>query len=89
LISYSRVKRAQVFDVPCVGDDPLVFVLDLVRSWSEHLVDDEWPLPRWCELVPVLAALNSSEDQVFNMELARMHVALVIASQSLLVVGAT
>jgi hypothetical protein len=33
-----------VFDVPCVGDDPPVFVLDLVRPRSEHLVDDERPL---------------------------------------------
>jgi hypothetical protein len=47
LNSYSRIKRAQVFDVPHVGDDPLVLVLDLVGPWSEHLVDDEQPLPRW------------------------------------------
>jgi hypothetical protein len=44
---YSKIKRAQVFDVPCVGDDPPVLVLDLVCPWSEHLVDDEQPLPRW------------------------------------------
>jgi hypothetical protein len=30
LNSYSRIKRAQVLDVPCVGDDPPVLVLDLV-----------------------------------------------------------
>jgi hypothetical protein len=47
LNSYSRIKRAQVFDVPCVGDDPLVHVLDLVCPWSEYLVDDEQALPRW------------------------------------------
>jgi hypothetical protein len=46
LNSYPRIKRAQVFDVPCVGDDPPVLVLDLVSSGSEHFVDDEWPLPR-------------------------------------------
>jgi hypothetical protein len=45
--SYSRIKRVQVFDVPCVGDDPPVLVLDLVCPWSEHLMDDERPLPRW------------------------------------------
>jgi hypothetical protein len=38
---YSRIKRVQVFDVPCVGDDPPVLVLDLVCPWSEHLMDDE------------------------------------------------
>jgi hypothetical protein len=36
-----------MLDVPCVGDDPPVLVLDLVRPWSEHLIDDEWLLPRW------------------------------------------
>jgi hypothetical protein len=40
LSSYPRIKRAQVFDVPCVGDDPPVLVLDVVSPWSEHLVDD-------------------------------------------------
>jgi hypothetical protein len=40
LSSYPRIKRAQVIDVPCVGDDPPVLVLDVVCPWSEHLVDD-------------------------------------------------
>jgi hypothetical protein len=44
---YSRIKWAQVFDVPCIGDNPHVLVLDLVCPWSEHLVDDKWALPRW------------------------------------------
>jgi hypothetical protein len=47
LNNYSRIKWAQVFDVPCVGDDPPILVLDLVCHWSEHLVDDERPLPGW------------------------------------------
>jgi hypothetical protein len=68
-----------VFDVPCVGGDPPVLVSDLVGSGPEHLMDDEWPLPRWCELVSVLAALNSSEEQVPDLELASVHVALVVA----------
>jgi hypothetical protein len=46
-IYLSRIKRAQVLDVPCVGEDPLVLVLDLVHPWSEHLMDDERPLSRW------------------------------------------
>jgi hypothetical protein len=45
--SYSMIKQAQVFDVPCVGDDPPVLVLDLVSPGLEHFVDDELPLPRW------------------------------------------
>jgi hypothetical protein len=32
--------------------------------------------------------LNSSEDQVSGVELARTHVAFVVASQGLLVLGA-
>jgi hypothetical protein len=36
----------------------------------------------------VLASLNSSEDQASNMELARTHVALVVAAQGLLILGA-
>jgi hypothetical protein len=66
-----------VFDVPYVGDDPPVLVLDLVRPWSEHLVDIERPLPRWRQLVPVLATLNPSENAVADMELAQVHATLV------------
>jgi hypothetical protein len=60
-----------VLDVPRVGDDPPVLVMDLVCLWSEHFVDDERPLPRWRQLVSVLAALNSSENEVPDVELAR------------------
>jgi hypothetical protein len=67
---YSRIKQAQVFDVPCIGDDPPILVLDLVCPWSEHLVDDERPLPWRRKLVPVLAALNSSEHKISDVELA-------------------
>jgi hypothetical protein len=42
-------------------------------------VDDERPLPRWRQLVPVLAALNPSENEVADVELAWEHVALVVA----------
>jgi hypothetical protein len=69
-----------VFDVPSFGDDPSVLISNLIRSRSEHLLDDEWPFPRLCEFVSVLAALNSSEDQVSNVELVRAHFALVVAS---------
>jgi hypothetical protein len=69
-----------VFDVPHVGDDPPVLVSDFVCSGLEHLVDDERPFPRWCELVSVLASLNLSEDHVSDVELTRAHVALVVAS---------
>jgi hypothetical protein len=41
--SYSRIKWAQVLDVPCVGDDPTVLVLDFVSPRSEHFMDDEQP----------------------------------------------
>jgi hypothetical protein len=43
-------------------------------------VDDEQPLPRRCKLVSILDALNLSEDQLSDMELARAHVVLVLAS---------
>jgi hypothetical protein len=65
-----------MFDVPSIGDDSTVLV-------SHH----ERPLPRGRKLVPVLAALNSSEDQVPDLELASAHVALVVASQGLLILG--
>jgi hypothetical protein len=44
---YSRIKQAQVLDVSCISDDPPILVLDHVCPWSEHLVNDERPLPRW------------------------------------------
>jgi hypothetical protein len=68
-----------VFDVSCVGDDPPVLELDLVCPWSEHHVDDEGPLPRWRQLVSVLAGLNPSKNEVADVELAQAHVALVVA----------
>jgi hypothetical protein len=69
-----------MFDVPCVGDDSSVLASDIVCSGSEHLVDDERPLPRGRELVSILAALNLSEEQVSDLELTRAHVALVVVS---------
>jgi hypothetical protein len=69
-----------VFDVPHIGDDPFVLVPDLVCSGSEHLVDDEQPLPRGQELVSILTALKSSEDQVPDLELAGVNVTLVVSS---------
>jgi hypothetical protein len=69
-----------VFDVPHVGDSLSVFVSNLVCSGSKHLVVDERPLPRGRKLVSILDALNSLEEHVFGLELARVHVALVVAS---------
>jgi hypothetical protein len=39
--------------------------------------------------VSVLAALNSSEHEISNVELAGAHVALVVVLQGLLVLGAS
>jgi hypothetical protein len=59
---YSRVKWPQVFDVPSIGDDLIILLLDLERSGSKYLIDDERSLPRGCKLESILAALNLSED---------------------------
>jgi hypothetical protein len=36
LNSYSRIKSVHVLDVPCVGDDSPVLILNLVCPWLEH-----------------------------------------------------
>jgi hypothetical protein len=74
-----------MFYVPSVGDDPATLVPELECSWSKHLVNDEWPLPRGRKLVPILVSPNSSEHQVSDLELAAAHVALVVAPHGLLV----
>jgi hypothetical protein len=73
-----RVFYHQTFLAPLLGTNLVV----RLRS-----VNNERPFPRWCELVSVLAAMNSSEDQVSDVELARAHVALMVASYILLVLG--
>jgi hypothetical protein len=74
-----------VFYVPCIRDDFVVLVSEVECSRAEHLVDDERPFPRGCELVPVFVALDSSKHQVTDLELAASYIALVIAPKGLLV----
>jgi hypothetical protein len=74
-----------VFYVPCVQDDSVVLVPELECPWSESLISDDCPLPWGCELVLILVALHSSENQVSDLELVASHVLLVIAPQGLLV----
>jgi hypothetical protein len=76
-----------VLDVPSVGGDSIIFVSDLKRSGLEYLINDEWPLPWGRESASILATLKLSKDQVPDLELAGAHVALVVASQGLLVLG--
>jgi len=51
-----------LLDVLGINKDLTVNGLELLGTWPEHLHDDVWSLPRWRELVAVLAALDEAED---------------------------
>ena len=51
-----------MLDVLGIGEDLAVDGLELVGAWMEHLHDDVQSIPRWGELVVVLAALYEAED---------------------------
>ena len=76
-----------MLDVPGIGEDFTIDVLELVGAWSEYLRDGVWSLPQRGELVAVLVALNKVEDQVPDVEGLASHSSAVVLSQRLLVVG--
>ena len=67
-----------MLDLLGIGEDLIVDGLELVGTWSEHLRDDVWSLPRWRELVAVLVALDEVKHQVPDVKRPTPHSMAVV-----------
>jgi hypothetical protein len=66
--------------VPRVGNSLPVAPLESICSWADYFRDDEVSLPRGRELVHAVGLLDTSKDEVANVEGDFPNVAIMIAT---------
>jgi hypothetical protein len=74
-----------VLNVPDVRNTLAVSLLEAVGRWADHFHYDKGTVPRGGELVHSLGALDAAQDQVSYVKGSLPFVAVVIASQLLLI----
>jgi hypothetical protein len=73
--------------VPGVGHSLPVAPLEAILGGADDFSDDEGSLPRGRELVHAVGLLNTPKEEVANVEGSFLNVAIVIASEQLVVTG--
>jgi hypothetical protein len=71
--------------IPRVGYPLPVTPLKPIGQWADYFRDDEGSLPWGRELVHAVSLLNASEDEVANVEGGLLNIAIVVATQLLVV----
>jgi hypothetical protein len=59
----------------------------VISGWADNFNDDEGSLPRGRELVHVVGLLDAPKDEVTNVKGGFLDVAVVIASELLIMTG--
>jgi hypothetical protein len=73
--------------VPGIGHSLPVAPLEVIRGGADDFGDDEGSFPRGRELVHAICFLDTPKDEVANAEGSFLNVAIVIASELLVVMG--
>jgi hypothetical protein len=73
--------------VPRVWYSLFVTPLKAISGWVDNFSDDERSLPRGRELVHAVGLLGASKDEVVNVKGGFLNVAIMIASEQLVVMS--
>jgi hypothetical protein len=75
-------EAMKLLNVPSVGEDVAVVVLQSVGSWSDHLHNRVRSLPGWREFVLVLGRLCSPQYQIADFEGSTPDLPLLVPVKS-------